>query len=163
MEAEERVSRLPAVALALALVSALALADIAGSVWVIDGDTIEKGCSSLGGGMVVRFSRIWMSAGECRLKWFGGWKGSARHQHDPQTDTRLFAGTMGRTHFVDAPSGVLPEGKRDYNIAVSHPAVCLPYHCSKIGNRASGMGSVLPDYWDDILCDAFAACGYRSD
>ncbi len=29
---------------------------------------LRKGCSSLGGGMVVRFSRIWMSSGECRIK-----------------------------------------------------------------------------------------------
>ncbi len=28
---------------------------------------LRKGCRSLGGGTVVRFSRIWMSSGECRL------------------------------------------------------------------------------------------------
>ncbi len=28
---------------------------------------LRKGCSSLGGGMVVRFPRMWVSSGECRL------------------------------------------------------------------------------------------------
>ncbi len=28
---------------------------------------LRKGCRSLGSGTVVRFSRIWMSSGECRL------------------------------------------------------------------------------------------------
>ena len=29
---------------------------------------LRKGCRSLGSGTVLRFSRIWMSSGECRLK-----------------------------------------------------------------------------------------------
>jgi hypothetical protein len=29
---------------------------------------LRKECSSLGGGRAVRFPRIWMSSGECRLK-----------------------------------------------------------------------------------------------
>ena len=41
MEAEERVSRLPTFVLALALLPAIALADITGPARVIDGDTLE--------------------------------------------------------------------------------------------------------------------------
>ncbi len=41
MEAEDRMSRLTAFALALAVLPALALADIAGTATVIDGDTLE--------------------------------------------------------------------------------------------------------------------------
>ena len=41
MEAEDRMSRLTAFALALALLPGLALADLAGAATVIDGDTLE--------------------------------------------------------------------------------------------------------------------------
>ena len=33
-----------------------------------DAGWLQRGCSSLGGGTVVPFSRIWMASGECRLK-----------------------------------------------------------------------------------------------
>ncbi len=32
---------------------------------------LRKGYRSLDGGTVVRFPRIWMSSGECRLRWYG--------------------------------------------------------------------------------------------
>ena len=44
---------------------------------------LPKGCISHGGGMVVRFSRIWMSSGECRLKWSSGKSRFRRAGGDP--------------------------------------------------------------------------------
>ena len=42
-----------------------------------DLDGQRRGCSSLGGGTVIRFPRIWMSYGECRLsnRYLAGRKG----------------------------------------------------------------------------------------